>query len=122
DAPEYKKKPLRAKEIEQMYEEQILPTLWWTDDVGKRLGWPNESWVYTYHPVSFLRWLNDFVGAKAVEVSHKATAEDMKKASSKAKVDIDDKEGTSFVNEQELAEVKIKDQLQLPDMVDGYGD
>jgi N-acetylmuramoyl-L-alanine amidase len=123
NSPQNKSKPKRQREIKEMYENQILPTLWWTDAVAQRLGLPAEARVYTYHPVSFLRWLNDLTGKRQEASTRKATAEDFATASnSGASLDIDDKEGTSFVNEADLVVLAPKDQLDLPDMVDGYGD
>lgn len=122
DAPEYRRKPKRAREIEEMYEEQILPTIWWRDDIAQRIKLPAEARVYTYHPVSFLRWLNDLVGTKQVEVSRKATKADYDAANGEGQLDIDDTDGSSFVNESDLALVAPSQQLQLPDLIDGYGD
>jgi murein DD-endopeptidase MepM/ murein hydrolase activator NlpD len=124
NAPENKGKltPRRQREIEEMYQNQILPTLWWDDAMAQRLGLPFEARVYTYHPIGFLRWLNDLTGQKSIQVTRKATAEDFAQASSNAMLDIDDTEGTSFVNEADLVVMKETDKLQLPDMADGYGD
>ncbi len=122
DAPDKVRRPRRQREIDQMFEEQILPLLWWTEDSAQRLNLPREARVYSYHPVSFLRWLNDLVGQRQVETTRKATAEDYLTATGTAQLDIDDKEGTSFVNEADLAVIPPSQKLQLPDIIDGYGD
>jgi hypothetical protein len=120
--PEFQKKRKRAREIEEMIEEHIVPTLWWHEDIAQAAGLPASARVFSYHPVSFLKWLNELVGQKQVDMTRKATADDYRTATGEGKVDIDDKEGTSFVSEADLATVDLGKELQLPDLIDGYGD
>ena len=122
NSPAYKKKAPRDRELVEMIDEHILPTLWWDADGAQAAGLPAEARVFTYHPITFLKWLNDLVGQKHVESTRKATADDYRTATGAGKVDIDDKEGTSFVSEADLAPVDLGKELQLPDLIDGYGD
>lgn len=39
--------------------DQIRPTQWWTPDVAKRVGLPEDGVVWHYHPVTFLRFLQE---------------------------------------------------------------
>jgi hypothetical protein len=122
NSPELRKNRKREKEIVAMYEEHIYPTLWWNEDYAQLAGLPAEARVFTYHPISFLRWLNDLVGQKTDDMTRKATDEDYRTATGEGKLDIDDKEGTSFVSEADLVVKDEGKELQLPDLMDGYGD
>jgi murein DD-endopeptidase MepM/ murein hydrolase activator NlpD len=122
DAPHARRKPRRPREIEELYQNQILPTIWWRDDVAQKLKLPSEARVFTYHPVSFLRWLNDLIGTRQADATRKATAKDILEATGDAKLDIDDTDGTSFLHEAELVYTPPEKQLQLRELIDGYGD
>jgi murein DD-endopeptidase MepM/ murein hydrolase activator NlpD len=122
NSPELKKRPPRQKELERMVTEQILPTLWWDTENVQAAGLPSEARVFTYHPITFLKWLNDLVGQRQEDMTRKATDADYATATGEGKLDIDDKEGTSFVSEADLAAVDLGKELQLPDLIDGYGD
>jgi N-acetyl-anhydromuramyl-L-alanine amidase AmpD/murein DD-endopeptidase MepM/ murein hydrolase activator NlpD len=119
--PKFRK--LKPKEVQDLIDEQITPTLWWTEAVQSALHLPEDSLVYHYHPISFVLWLNKHMGsADGGTGVTKATAADIAAATGTAKMDLDDKEGTSFVSEDDLKEVSEADKPRLEDLIDGYGD
>lgn len=44
------------QELVALFDEQVEPTLWWTPEVGRWAGLPDSGVVYSYHPITFLRW------------------------------------------------------------------
>lgn len=41
--------------------EQIRPTQWWTPEVARRVGLPEDGVVWHYHPVMFLLWVQELL-------------------------------------------------------------
>jgi murein DD-endopeptidase MepM/ murein hydrolase activator NlpD len=113
EAPEYRK--VKPSELARLVDEQITPALWWSDEVALQLGLPADGMVYTYHPVSFLRWLNDLTeSAPPPPPAYNAT----KRTS--LKTDLDDTSGSSSVDKDEVAPPAPP--LLLRDLVEGYGE
>lgn len=116
-APEFAKHPSDAKKL---YREQIEPGLWLSSAVAQQLKLSPTTAIYTYHPVSFLKWLNGLLASTDESAVRKATKDDIATASRSGMVDFDDKLGLANVEQAELG--PQKPQIDLPDMVDGYGD
>ncbi|HKA86130.1 MAG TPA: N-acetylmuramoyl-L-alanine amidase [Haliangiales bacterium] len=120
-----KKKP---KDIADLVDEQITPTLFW-DDVYRAAHLPPSSNVYTFHPITFVAWLNGLqieeksAGSGAIKL---ATAADRKDAAEgrtgKAKMDLDDVHGESFVNEEDLKDIPPDKKVEMEQLIDGFGD
>ncbi len=53
----------------QLVAEQIEPGLWWTDEVSEHTGLPPDGLVYHYHPVTFIRWVNEKILETAADPS-----------------------------------------------------
>src|SRR5262249_31623192 len=122
-APELVKKGKAGeREANQLYNDQILPGLWLMGDVPQKIGLAANAPLYFYHPVSFLNFMNEHMETKDTGGLKKATAEDRKTATGKAMSDFDDKDGTSFIAKADLEKPSDVHNLELPDMVDGYGD
>ncbi len=122
NAPELAKKGKAGeREADRLYNEQILPGIWLSGDVAQKLKLADKAVVYTYHPVSFLKFLNDHMSTKDTGGLRKATKDDLKDASLGGKTDFDDHEGKSFIEVADYQPPATKN-LELPDMVDGYGD
>jgi hypothetical protein len=43
----------------RLFKDQIEPVLWWTDEIQTALGLPSDKLVWTYHPITFITWLNE---------------------------------------------------------------
>lgn len=115
------RKARRAAQIEGMVEAQIEPGLWWSDELAAEIGLPSDARVYTYHPVSFLKWLNDLTARRQDEAVVKATAANRPTEKAFAMLDIDDRDGIGAVSKKEQEDV-VRDPIGLPDLIDGYGD
>ncbi len=103
----------RRREIEEMVADQILPTIWWREDIAGILGLPTDAKVFHYHPVTFLRWLNDLVGARqAAQVASGKRGQ--------AQLDIDDVEGSSMISEADLPAESPRPKPTLEELIDGY--
>jgi len=44
--------------------DQIRPTQWWTPEVARRVGLPEDGVVWHYHPAIFLAWMSGLVQAE----------------------------------------------------------
>ena len=117
-APEYAKRP---RDATTDYHEQIEPGLWMTDTVARSLGLSTTVPIYTYHPVSFLKWLNGLLRTSDEPAVKKATKEDIAQATGSKMLDIDDKQGIANLEASDRTGTPEK-QIDLQDMVDGYGD
>lgn len=122
-AGDLKEMGLKPAQVKELVEAQILPTLWWTDSVAESLKIPRDARVFTYHPIGFLVWLQKHLAAaKADEFVKAATADDIRTA--KAGTALDDREsnGDDMINEDDLAAKDDGPELELEDMIKGYGD
>jgi N-acetylmuramoyl-L-alanine amidase len=59
----------KPEEIDALVAEQIEPGLWWTDEVSEHTGLPPDGLVYHYHPVTFIRWVNEKILETAADPS-----------------------------------------------------
>ena len=118
---------LKAKALDEIIAEQIAPTLFWEEVAPK---YHLASDIYTFHPITFVKWLNGLlmeekaVGSGEVKV---ATAADVKdslagRGTGKAKLDIDDKTGESFVNESDLLDLPPDRKVEMEQLIEGFGD
>lgn len=93
--------------------------LWLTPEVAQKLGLVWTAPVYTYHPVSFLKWVNAF--ATAPETSAVRAAAKGEKGTGTKMVDIDDKLGKSSFGPDDNP-TNHEPPMGLPEMVKGYSD
>ncbi len=120
-APEFA--GLDEQEIREMVDEQITPTLWWTDAVALHAKLPRDGVVYHYNPISFLRFINEKLAEANVLSDVGLGAFDAASAQEQPKDvlgDIDDVEGESFVDETELVEEDFGHDLTLEDLANGF--
>jgi N-acetyl-anhydromuramyl-L-alanine amidase AmpD/murein DD-endopeptidase MepM/ murein hydrolase activator NlpD len=121
NSPELAKKGKAGeREAGTLFHEQIEPGIWLHDDVAIKLGLAAKAPVYCYHPISFLKFLNEVMTVKDTGGLKKATKDDYKGASLTGKTDFDDKEGKSFIALEDYTPPAKN--LELPDMVEGYPD
>jgi murein DD-endopeptidase MepM/ murein hydrolase activator NlpD len=117
---------LSAAELEDLVSEQILPGLWWNDDVEKKLGLPKDGLIWSFHPVTFLTWLAEKAGAgKAGSGISAATAAQLASThTTNAKDDLEELRengGDAMLRQGDDKERQVPE-LTIFDMVDGYGD
>jgi murein DD-endopeptidase MepM/ murein hydrolase activator NlpD len=125
ESDEFKKKVwgLKKDEIEDLVANQILPTLWWTEALEKKLGLPSNGIAFTYHPITFLTWLAQKAeGGKKDSGIQLASSEDL--ASTHKNSALDDREDTNGESMLRVGDDKVRvgQDYTLEDMVDGYGD
>ncbi len=115
-----------AREREKIVEEQISPTLWWTDNVAKHAALPKDAEVFSYQPISFVSWLNQKLAQPAPAGSSNGgisnTGFDKTVEQTKLKGDYEDETGDSFVDESDLMSADEAKDLTIEDLAKGYPD
>jgi N-acetylmuramoyl-L-alanine amidase len=111
-------------ELAAMIEDQVTPTLWWTDEVARHARLPRDGVVYHYHPITFVKYINEKILEAAVDAEPTAPgAFDQRDADNPPEGvtdDIGDVSGESFVDESELVEHDLGHDLGLEDLVQGF--
>lgn len=111
------------RKLKRMVEEQIEPTIWWTDELARHAKLPRDGVVFHYHPLTFVKYINskllqanalakDGVGAFDV-----ATARETPEGVTD---DIGDESGDSFVSEGELDGEPFDNSLGIEELVKGF--
>ena len=114
---------LGDQKLKQLVEEQVTPTIWWTDAVSKHAKLPKDGVVFHYHPLAFIRYINSMLlQAKALADDGIGAFDESKAKETPEGVtdDLDDESGDSFVDEAELTEEAFDDSLSLEDLVQGF--
>ena len=114
---------MKKQEIEELVEEQIEPTLWWTDEVAQHARLPRDGVVYHYNPIAFVQ----FVNQKLMEANVLAdvgvgafSASEAREQPGDVLGDIDDVAGESFVDPAELVEEDFGHELGLAELAAGF--
>ncbi|MCG8417075.1 MAG: N-acetylmuramoyl-L-alanine amidase [Proteobacteria bacterium] len=116
---------LGDKELKNLVDRQIRPTIWWTDKVARHAKLPRDGVVYHYHPLSFVRFVNSMLlQAKALADDgigdfDEALAEETPEGVTD---DFGDESGDSFVDESELVGEVTDTELPLEELVKGFPD
>jgi N-acetylmuramoyl-L-alanine amidase len=114
---------MSKQEIEDLVEEQIEPTLWWTDEVAQHARLPRDGVVYHYNPIAFVQFVNEKLqeaNAMADIGAGAFSAAEAKEQPKDVLGDIDDVSGESFVDPSELAEEDFGHELGLSELSDGF--
>ncbi|MCA9677373.1 MAG: N-acetylmuramoyl-L-alanine amidase, partial [Myxococcales bacterium] len=83
---------LKPEEIDAMVVDQIEPMVWWTSDVADAIGLPSDGAVYHYHPITFVKWINQRIIETALDPT------------------------------QAIVPVKAEDTAEVTNMTDDFGD
>ncbi|HET6610532.1 MAG TPA: N-acetylmuramoyl-L-alanine amidase [Kofleriaceae bacterium] len=111
------------KALAELVADQIDPSLWWTDAVARHAALPKDGVVYHYHPVTFVK----FVNQKLLEAN--ALAADGLGAFSASQAsatpegvvdDLGDVSGESFLDPDELEQQDFGRDLTLEDLAAGF--
>jgi len=113
------------RQIDAMVADQITPGLWWNDKVAEHAKLPRDGVVYHYHPITFVRTINERIIEAEIEASNKKgpSKEDAyaKDAPTDVKDDREDLDGESFVTEDELrVDQDFGENLTLDDLAQGF--
>jgi len=105
--------------IEQLVADQITPGLWWDERVATHARLPPDGVVYHYHPISFVRWLNEQL-IDAAEQAGPRTIDPRTAQGVPAGV-TDDRAGGNMLSKDALSTVdECNDKLTLKDLVQGF--
>ena len=114
---------LSAEERARLYTRQIEPTLWWTADVARHAGIPEDGYVYSYHPVGFLLWYRRIVeeqaSMRAVGIGGRDAWEG---EMAPGYLTVDAEAADAMTDEEDLLSGGPHPDLTLEDLADGYGD
>jgi N-acetylmuramoyl-L-alanine amidase len=113
---------IKAKELDAMVDEQIVPGLWWTDDLAMHAGLPSGGEVVHYHPVKFLHWFNEkFLEAAAL--GDDTPIDDKQAVATKdagLTDDFGDVEGEHAMSASDDDDDRCDKAIDLKDMVQGF--
>ena len=118
--PDYKAMPPATRT--RLFQDQIAPVLWWTDEIGQAAGLPADKIVWSYHPVTFVVWLHDrMLNARSTSKGIAAAANwSGKGPPSFLKDDFDATEG--FTDDEDLLFGDAAKKLELEDLAKGFPD
>jgi hypothetical protein len=74
------------RKLKLLYQ-RLAPFQWYTAELAKELGLPEDGIIFTYHPIRFILWLNMTKGGTNIQVDQKQrglTAQEFAAAKSKA--------------------------------------
>ena len=116
---------MSQRDIQNLVDQQIAPTLWWTKTVARHAGLPKDGIVFHYNPITFLKVVNERlleaknladVGLGAFSVS------EAQKTPEGVTDDREDEAGESFFDAAELTSHEDADRWPLERLVDGFQD
>ena len=112
-------------DIRDLVEEQIQPTLWWTDAVARHARLPRDGVVYHYNPIALVEFINQKLQEANVLANVSSGAFKASEAHEKPPDvlgDIDDESGESFVDQSELSQEDDGHDLGLSDLAQGFSE
>jgi len=107
--------------IHNLFEQQIKPTLWWTDAIGD-IGLPEDKIVWSYHPITFVVWLHDRMkgSSQTAKGVGDASAYAGKKPPSEIKDDAEATDG--FMDDEDALFGEAAKSLDLEKLAEGFPD
>ena len=107
---------------EDLIMNQIQPSLWWTNVAAKHAGLPKDGEVYHYHPITFIKWMNEKLkNPGTVSANGGIGHQDEAKGQTNTLLsDFDDVGGDSFVDESDFISSQEAADLTLEQLADGY--
>ncbi len=109
-------KPTRTR----LFKEQIEPVLWWTDEIERATDLPPDKLVWSYHPITFILWMNDRQrGGSNKPTGIEAAASFNGRAPPTAIMD--DRDATDgFTDDEDAVFGAAAKKLELEDLAKGY--
>jgi hypothetical protein len=127
DSPDWESQLLQSKDFrampklarQKLYRDQIKPTLWYTAELGEKVGLPKDFVVWHYHPVRFIAWMNSQLRKQATTAVGQIQ---VAQGPAAAKV-LDDRESLEgFTDEEDELSPEASRRLTLEDLANGYPD
>jgi hypothetical protein len=114
------RKVLDDKSLTDMVATQVTPTLFWTEEFAEALDLPSTGEVYHYHPITFIRWINEQM-AQAKDDDGLGQHDEATASGPPEGVtdDFNDTTGESAKDETDLIEDDRVD-MSLEDLVQGF--
>ena len=109
---------MRPEAIDTLVSEQITPGLWWDERVAAHCRLPADGVVHHYHPISFVRWLNE----KLIDAAAQAGPKDIdpNQAGEVPPGITDDRDGVGMVSTDAFVEDTCNEKLTLKELVLGF--
>lgn len=113
---------VKAAELDKMIDEQIVPGLWWNDDVAAHCGLPSGGEVVHYHPVKFIDFYNNkLLEADASAPTQKLDDKDAVQAASAGVTDdFGDVAGEHALSNSDEDDDRCDKLIEKKDMVEGF--
>ncbi|MBK9070297.1 MAG: hypothetical protein IPL79_04750 [Myxococcales bacterium] len=111
---------MEAGELAERVEGEVLPALWWDEQVARHAGLPRDGVVYHYHPISFVRYVNAALAEAAAAPQDAVLAKDASVTPDGVTDDFGDSRGDDAVSDADLADVDPYKDLTLEEMATGY--
>ena len=113
---------LPSRQRQRLFQDQIEPVLWWTDEIADAAGLPSDKLVWNYHPIQFIVWLHERMRNQRANAKGITSASDFqgKAAPSNIKDDGDATEG--FTDDEDTLFGDAGKKLELEDLAKGYPD
>ena len=126
-ADDYQEQLLNSKDFrilkpaarQRVFRDQILPTLWYTEEVAEKVVLPKDFVVWHYHPVRFIAWMNLQLRRQATTGAGKIEAA-QGPAAAQVLDDRDSLEG--FTDEEDELSTEQSRKFSLEDLSAGYPD
>lgn len=111
--------------LDAMIEEQITPGLWWTRDHAIHAGLPIEGLVVHYHPVTFVRFINEKILESLADPANQIVPIDPSQTEvsvllTDAGEDSEDAGGNDMVTDADLDPMAGNELIELQHLVEGY--
>jgi len=108
---------------QRLIAQQVTPTLWWTPEVARHAGLPERGYVYSYHPIEFLVWLErmteKYAKARGTGIE---SADRWEGKMAPQKFTVDAESGNDMTDEEDFHSGEQSKKLTLEDLVNGYPD
>ena len=116
---------LSKEQLEELVEEQITPTLWWTKALARHALLPRDGVVYHYNPITFLHVVNQKILENMSAKDDGIGAFDVAEASETpdgVTDDFGDTSGDSFFSKSDLGDQTTVEDWPLERLVEGFVD
>jgi N-acetyl-anhydromuramyl-L-alanine amidase AmpD len=113
---------MKPEDIDAMVDEQILPGLWW-EQVARHAHLPADGVVYHYHPVTFVRWINEKILESAADPANQLAPVDPSETQEVTGMTTDLEEAadsSDMVSDADLGDDSADKAIQLEHLVEGY--
>lgn len=114
-------KRLSSSRRTRLIEDQIKPSLWWTKDLAKHSGLPNDEMVYSYQPITFILWYHKMLEKMGnTRMKGLGSAKDWEGKMAPSHLTVDGESSVDATDAEDIYSGKRNQSLTLEDLVNGY--